>query len=75
MLFRGKKSGKIHTSTMDLLPSYKYIEIFRGGAQWFMMKSKDFVLSTSFNFKNENVNLLSFKVSLSDSLSKKFDSI
>ena len=34
---------------MDFDPGYKYIGSFRGGVQWYMMESKDFV--SSFNFK------------------------
>ena len=30
MIFRGKRSGNIHSFTMDVDPGYKYIEKFRG---------------------------------------------
>ena len=61
MIFRGKRSGTIHNFTMDVDPGYKYIEYFREGVQWYMMNSKDFIASTSFNLKNENGTLVSFK--------------
>ena len=45
---------------MDFDPGYKYIEKFRGGIQWFMMDTKGFVSSISFELKNENDELVSF---------------
>ena len=60
MIFRGKRSGIIHNFTMDGDPGYKYIEKFRGGVQWYMMESKDIILSICFKLKNENGNLVSF---------------
>ena len=33
-IFNGKRSGIIHNFTMDVDPSYKYTEIFRGRMQW-----------------------------------------
>ena len=41
-------------------PGYKYIEKFRGGIQWLMMDTKDFISSSNFKLKNENGNLVSF---------------
>ena len=38
---------------MDVDLGYKYVEKFRGGVEWYMMKSKEFVSSISFEFKNE----------------------
>ena len=60
MIFGAKKSGVIHNFTMDVDPGNKYIEKFRGGVQWYMMDSKDFISSISFKLKNENGNLVSF---------------
>ena len=60
MIFRGKRSGKIHIFTMDVDPGYKYIEKFRGGVQWYMMESKDIISSICFKLKNENNQLVSF---------------
>ena len=60
MTFRGKRSGIIHNFTMDFDPGYKYIEKFRGGVQWYMMKSKDFISSICFKLKNENNQRVSF---------------
>ena len=60
MIFKGKRSGIIHNFTMDVDLGYKYIENFRGGVQWYMMESKDFLSSISFNLKLENGNLVSF---------------
>ena len=43
MIFKGKRSGIIHNFTMDVDPGYKCIEKFRGGVQWYMMDTKDFI--------------------------------
>ena len=58
MIFKGKRSGIVHISTMDVEPGYKYIGKFRGGVQWYMMQTKDFVSSISFKFINERGNLV-----------------
>ena len=60
MIFKGKRSEKIHNLTMDIDPGYKYIEKFRGGVQWYMVESKDIISSICFKLKNENSQLLSF---------------
>ena len=60
MIFKGRRSGNIHNFTMDVDPGYKYIEKFRGGVQWYMMNTKDFISSINFKLKNENDNFVSF---------------
>ena len=60
MIFGGKRSGMFHNFTMDIDPGYKYIENFRGGIQWYMMESKDFISSICFKLKNENNQIVSF---------------
>ena len=60
MIFKGKRTGIIHNFTMDVDPGYKYIEMFRGGVQWYMMESKDIISSICFKLKNEHGNLVSF---------------
>ena len=45
---------------MDVEPSYKYVEKFRGGVQWYILESKDFNSSVCLKLKNENGNLVSF---------------
>ena len=60
MIFKGRRSGIIHNFTMDVDPGYKYIEKFRGGVQWYMMNTKDFISSINFKLKNENDNFVSF---------------
>ena len=60
MIFKGKRSGTIHTFTMDVDPGYKYIEKFRGNIQWYMMESKDIISNFCFKLKNENSQLASF---------------
>ena len=45
---------------MDVDPGYKYIEKFRGEVQWYMMETKDFILSINLKLENENGNLVSF---------------
>ena len=45
---------------MDVDPGYNYIDKFRGGVQWYMMESKDFVSSINFKLKNEKGNSISF---------------
>ena len=60
MIFKGKRSGIIHNFTMDVDPGYKFIEKFRGGVQWYMMETKDYISSICFNIKNENNEFFSF---------------
>ena len=60
MIFRGKRSGILHNFTMDVDPGYKYIEKFRGGVQWYMMNTNDFISSINFKLKNENDDFVSF---------------
>ena len=60
MISKGKRSSIIHNFTMDVDPGYKYIEKIRGGIQWYMMDTKDFISSISFKLKNENNDLVSF---------------
>ena len=60
MFFRGKRSGIIHNFTMDVSPGYKYIEKFRGGVQWYMMNTKNFISSINFELKNENDDFVPF---------------
>ena len=43
MTLKSNRSAINHNFTMDVDPGYKYIEKYRGGVQWFMMGSKDFV--------------------------------
>ena len=46
---------------MDVNVGYKYIEKFRGGVQWYMIGSKDVVISSiCFKLRNENNELVSF---------------
>ena len=60
MIFKGRRSGIIHNFTMDVDPGYKYIEKFRGGISWYMLKTTDFISSINFKLKNENNELVSF---------------
>ena len=60
MIFKGKRSGIVHNFVLDVNPGYRSIEKFRGGVQWYMMESKDNILSTCFKLKNENGILVSF---------------
>ena len=70
MTFKGNRSGIFHNFTMDVDPGYKYIEIFRGGVQWYMVYSKDIISSISFKLKNENNQFngqnVSFRLSITD---------
>ena len=62
MIFKGKRSGKYFNFTMHVDLGYKYFGKFRGGVQWYMMESKDFISSINFKkMNNENGNLVSFK--------------
>ena len=45
---------------MDVDPRYKYIENFRGGVQWHMIESKDFILGNCFKLKIKNNQIVSF---------------
>ena len=60
MIFKGGRTGIIHNLTMGVDPGYKYNEKFRGGVQWYMMNTKDFVSSLNLKLKNENGDLVSF---------------
>ena len=48
MIFKGKRSRRVQNFSMDVNPGYEYIENFRGGVQWYMMDSKDFISSIGF---------------------------
>ena len=60
MIFKGKRSGIKMNFTMAVSPGYKYICRFEGGAQWYMMESKDIISSNSFKLKNEDGDLVTF---------------
>ena len=60
MIFKGKRSGKIHNFTMDVDPGYNYIEKVHGRVQWYMMESKDIISGICFKLKNENNQIVSF---------------
>ena len=60
MIFKGKRSGIIHNFTRDVSPGYRYIEKFRGGIQWYIIESKDFISSINFKFENEIGEIVSF---------------
>ena len=45
---------------MDVDPGLKDVEKIRGGNQWYMMESEDFISNFIFRLKNENGNLVSF---------------
>ena len=52
-IFQGKRSGTMHIFTMDVETGYKYIEkLRRGGVQWYMMNTKDFISIINFKFQN-----------------------
>ena len=60
IICKGKRSGIFHKFTMGVDPGFEYIEKFRGGVQWYMMKSKDIISTISFELKNKNNRLVSF---------------
>ena len=60
MIFKGKRSGIIHSFTMDVDPGYKYIEKFHDRVQWYMLENKDIISSICFKLKNENNHIVSF---------------
>ena len=60
MIVKGKRSGIIHNSTMDVNPGYNYIDKFSSGVQWYMVESKDLISSLCFKLKNEKDQLVSF---------------
>ena len=51
MTFKGTRSELIHKFTLDVDPGYNTINKFCGGVQWYIMQTKDFVSSISFQFK------------------------
>ena len=59
MIFKGKRSGIIHNSTMEVDPGYKCNEKFFRGVQCYMMQSKDFTSSISCKLKTENNEIVS----------------
>ena len=56
MIFKDKRSRIFHNFTLDVDPGYKYIERFRGGVQWYMEDSKDFISSIRFKLKKKTSN-------------------
>ena len=60
MTFKGRRTGVIHNFTMDVDTGYEYIEKFRGGVQWYMVQTKDFISSINLKLKNENGDIVSF---------------
>ena len=60
MIFKGKRSGINHNLTMDVDVVFKYLEKLRGGVQWYMMNTEDFISSINFKLKNENDDFVSF---------------
>ena len=61
MIFKGKRSGRIHNFTMYVNSDLKCIEKFRGGVHWYMMESKGIFSSIRFNLINDHGNLVPFK--------------
>ena len=51
MIFKEKRTGKIHNMTMDVNPGFEYIENFRCGVHWYMMESKDIISSIIIRLK------------------------
>ena len=60
MIFKSRRSGIIHNSTLIVDLGHKYVEKFAGVFSWCMMESKDFISKTSFKLKNEKDHLVSF---------------
>ena len=60
IIFTGKRSGIVHNFTINVNPGYMYVKKFRGGVQWYMMESEDFISTTKFKSKKENRELASF---------------
>ena len=60
MIYKQKRSEIIHNWTTTVNPGYIYVESFAGGITWYMMQTKDVILSISFKLKNENNELVSF---------------
>ena len=66
MIFKGRRIAIIMNFTKSLSPGYKLVSGFDGGIQWFMMQSKDRIPSVCFKIKNENGNLVSFRLSIEE---------
>ena len=45
---------------MDDDPGYKFIGKFRGGVQWYMVETRDFISNINFISKNEKNEVVSF---------------
>ena len=41
-------------------PAYKYIAMFRGGVQWYVLETKEFISNINFRLKSGNASLVSF---------------
>ena len=59
MIFKGKRSRRIHNWTRTVGLGCKYGEFFAGGITWYMMQSKDIISSIFFKLKNVNGTLVS----------------
>ena len=51
MNFKSKRSGRVHNFTKDNDLGCKDIEKFKGGVQWYMTESKDFIPKIVLNLK------------------------
>ena len=60
IIFKAKRSGIFHNASMNVNPGYKFIEKFRGGVQWYRMRTNDFISIITFKLLNENGDLVSF---------------
>ena len=57
MIFKGERSGLMHKFILDVGLGYKYLENFRGGVQYYVVETRDFIASISFILKNESGSL------------------
>ena len=56
----GERSGVVQTFSTDVHPGYKDIKRIRGGVQWYMIESRDFISIISFKAEKEKGNFVSF---------------
>ena len=56
LIFREKRNGLTLYLTMDVDPGYNHIEKFSGAVEWFILGSKDFILSIKFEIKTKTTN-------------------
>ena len=59
MIFRGNCGQRNHNFSIDINPSYRYIEQLKGGFQCYFMNTNGFISNINFKLNNEKKELAS----------------